>query len=149
MIVYRICLSQYSAALIASGNPARWNSKDTKVIYTAESRALACLENVVHRNSKGLEKNFSQMNIEIPNTIKMEKIKIHDLKSDWKEFMNMSYTQSLGNEWIRAGETAVLKVPSAIVAGDSNYLLNPLHQDFKKIKLLMTLPFQFDTRIKI
>jgi RES domain-containing protein len=149
MIVYRITLAQYSKKLIASGNPARWNSKDTKIIYTAESKALACLENVVHRNSRGLQKNFRQMNIEIPDEIKVHEIKIIDLKTDWKEFMRMSYTQSIGDEWIKEGKTPVLKVPSAIVPGDSNFLLNPAHKDFKKIKLLKTLPFQFDSRIKM
>ncbi len=135
--------------LFASGNPARWNSKDTKVVYTAESKALACLENVVHRNSRGLQKNFRQMNIEIPDEIKIGEIKITDLKTDWKEFMRMSYTQSIGDVWIKESKTAVLKVPSAIVPGDSNFLLNPGHKDFKKIKLLRTLPFQFDIRIKM
>jgi len=149
MIVYRICLAQYSMKLFASGNPARWNSKDTKVVYTAESKALACLENVVHRNSRGLQKNFRQMNIEIPDEIKIGEIKITDLKTDWKEFMRMSYTQSIGDVWIKESKTAVLKVPSAIVPGDSNFLLNPGHKDFKKIKLLRTLPFQFDIRIKM
>lgn len=135
--------------LFASGNPARWNSKDTKVVYTAESKALACLENVVHRNSRGLQKNFRQMNIEIPDEIKIGEIKITDLKTDWKEFMRMSYTQTIGDVWIKESKTAVLKVPSAIVPGDSNFLLNPGHKDFKKIKLLRTLPFQFDIRIKM
>lgn len=135
--------------MIASGNPARWNSKDTKVIYTAESKALGCLENVVHRNSRGLQKNFRQMNIEIPDQIKIDEIKIIDLKIDWKEFMRMSYTQSIGDLWIKESKTSVLKVPSAIVPGDSNFLLNPGHEDFKKIKLLKTLPFQFDSRIKM
>ncbi len=89
------------------------------------------------------------MNIEIPDEIKIGEIKITDLKTDWKEFMRMSYTQSIGDVWIKESKTAVLKVPSAIVPGDSNFLLNPGHKDFKKIKLLRTLPFQFDIRIKM
>ncbi|MGN6530973.1 MAG: RES family NAD+ phosphorylase [Ginsengibacter sp.] len=149
MIVYRISLAEYSKKLIASGNPARWNSKDTKIIYTAESKALACLENVVHRNSKGLQRNFRQMNIEIPDEIQIEEIKITGLKTDWKELIRISYTQSIGDKWIKVGKTAVSKVPSAIVPGDSNFLLNPAHKDFKKIKLLKTLPFEFGSRIKM
>ncbi|HEY5464120.1 MAG TPA: RES family NAD+ phosphorylase [Hanamia sp.] len=149
MIVYRISLAKYSTKLIASGNPARWNPKDTKVIYTDESKALACLENVVHRNSRGLQKNFRQMNISIPDEIGMEEIKEIDLKAGWKDFLQMPYTQSIGEAWIKAGKTPVLKVPSAIVSNDSNYLLNPAHKDFSKIKLLKTLPFQFDSRIKM
>lgn len=90
-----------------------------------------------------------QMNIEIPDEIKIGEIKITDLKPDWKEFLRMSYTQSIGDIWVKESKTAVLKVPSAIVSGDSNFLINPAHKDFKKIKLLQSLPFQFDIRIKL
>ena len=147
MIVYRITLAIYSTKLLASGYPARWNSKDVKMIYTAQSRALACLENVVHRNSKGLQKNFRVMQISIPNDIFLKEIKETDLVTGWKEFDKMPYTQSLGDQWVREAKSAILKIPSAIVSGDSNYLLNPGHKDFLKIKLLRTEPFEFDDRI--
>lgn len=58
MLVYRIALVKFSDSLKASGRAARWNSNDIDVIYTASSRALACLENVVHRNQLGLSSNF-------------------------------------------------------------------------------------------
>jgi RES domain-containing protein len=148
MIVYRITLAIYSTKLTASGNPARWNSKDVKMIYTAESRALACLENIVHRNSKGLQSNFRIMQISIPDNISMEEITETDMVSEWKEFYKMPYTQAVGDKWIHSAKTAVLKVPSVVVNGDSNYLLNPAHKDFGSIKLIKTLPFEFDERIK-
>jgi RES domain-containing protein len=148
MIVYRITLAAYSTRLIASGNPARWNSKEIKMIYTAESRALACLENIVHRNSKGLQNHFRVMLINIPDNILIQKITETDMIKDWKEFNKMAFTQSLGDNWIRTGNTAVLKVPSAVVTGDSNHLLNPAHKDYPSIKLLSSQPFEFDDRIK-
>ena len=148
MIVYRITLTMYSTKLSASGYPARWNSKDVKMIYTAQSRALACLENVVHRNSKGLQKNFRVMQIFVPDDIVLQEVKETDLVTGWKEFDKMPYTQSLGDQWIREAKSAILKIPSAIVSGDSNYLLNPVHSDYTKIKLLRTEPFEFDDRIK-
>jgi len=148
MTVYRVSLVIYSTKLLASGNAARWNSKDIKIIYTAESRALACLENIVHRNSKGLQKNFRIMEIDIPDKIKIERIKETDLVSDWKDFYKMAYTQQIGDRWIDSLKTAVLQVPSAIVSGDFNYLLNPAHKDFSSIKLLSSVPFEFEERIK-
>lgn len=148
MIVYRITLAIYSKKLIASGNAARWNSKDKNAIYTAQSKALACLENIVHRNSKGLQKNFRTMVIEIPDNIAIEEIKDAQLNASWKEFYQMPYTQAIGDKWLLSNITAVLKVPSAIVSGDFNYLLNPAHKDYKKIKLVKTEPFEFDDRIK-
>lgn len=89
------------------------------------------------------------MNIAIPDEIEMEQIKEIDLKSGWKDFLNMPYTQSIGDAWIRGAKTPVLKVPSAIIPEDSNYLLNPTHKDFSKIKILKTIPFQFDSRLKM
>ena len=67
MLVFRIALTKYAKILVASGRAARWNSNDVKVIYTANSRALACLENVVHRSKLGLSANFSLMQIGIPD----------------------------------------------------------------------------------
>ena len=148
MKVYRISLAIYSTKLLASGNPARWNSKDIKIIYTAQSRALACLENIVHRDSKGLQKNFRIMEIDIADEIKIEKIQETDLIADWKNFYNMPYTQQIGDDWINNSKTAVLQVPSVIVSGDFNYLINPAHKDFSSIKLLSAVPFEFDSRIK-
>lgn len=148
MRVYRISLAIYSTKLLASGNPARWNSKDVKMIYTAQSRALACLENIVHRDSKGLQKNFRIMEIGIPDEIKIEKIQETDLIADWKNFYKMPYTQQIGDDWINNSKTAVLQVPSVIVSGDFNYLINPAHKDFSSIKLLSAVPFEFDSRIK-
>jgi len=148
MIVYRITLAKYAGELFASGNPARWNSKDVKVIYTASSRSLACLENVVHRSSLGLKGNFKTILIEIPDNIEVEEIKISDLSPNWREFTQYPYTQKLGDEWNKKASTAVLKVPSAIIPEECNYLINPFHKDFTLIKYLGNEPFDFDERIK-
>jgi RES domain-containing protein len=75
MRVFRISLSKWSNKLTASGYPGRWNSKGKYVIYTAGSRALACLENVVHRSGEGLNNNFKVMIIEIPSKIKITELK--------------------------------------------------------------------------
>ena len=149
MLVYRITLEKYAHCLIASGNPARWNSKDVKMIYTASTRALACLENVVHRSALGLQQNFRTMVIEIPDHLFSTVIDKEELPANWHLFQNYPLTQTMGDSWIQKAETAVLKIPSAIIAEESNYLLNPAHEDFKKIELVRTEPFDFDPRIKI
>jgi RES domain-containing protein len=148
MHIYRITLEKYSHSFIASGNPARWNSKDVKMLYTASTRALACLENVVHRSAIGLQANFRTMIIEVPEGLPITIIKKEKLPANWQLFENYPYTQALGDAWISKGETAVLQVPSAIIGEEFNYLLNPAHEDFKKIKLIGTEPFEFDPRIK-
>lgn len=137
MLVYRITIEKCSGALFASGIPGRWNSKYVRMIYTAGSRALACLENVVHRNSLGLSAIFRTMVVEIPDHLGIETIYLSNLPLDWSEFVRYPVTQALGAEWISRNRTAVLCVPSAIVPNDSNYLLNPAHPDFSQIVLLM------------
>ena len=146
MIVYRITTAQWSKQLQASGNVARWNSRGNFVIYTAGSRSLACLENLVHRSGEMCSKQYKVMLIEIPDSINMEEILLKSLDIDWKNLTNFSYCQSIGTKWLIAGKAAVLKVPSIIIEQEYNYLINAQHADFKKIKLIRDEDFGFDAR---
>ena len=115
MQVFRIALTKYAGALVASGRAARWNPNDVEVIYSAGSRSLACLENVVHRNQIGLNNSFQVMTIEIPDDIMVLSIELKKLPSNWVIFENMPLTQAMGENWITEGKSAVLKVPSSII----------------------------------
>lgn len=148
MLVYRITLSKFANSLKASGRPARWNSNHIEVIYTASSQSLACLENVVHRSSLGLTQNFSLLTIAIPDDFLIKTLKIKDLDAAWREFDYLPYTQNIGNDWAKKNEAPVLKVPSAIIGQESNYLMNPHHPEFSKIKVISKEVFTFDSRIK-
>jgi RES domain-containing protein len=148
MIVFKITIVKYSDKLPSSGNPARWNPKDVKIIYTAGSRALACLENVVHRTSRGLQENFKTLLIEIPDNLKISVIDRKKLIADWHSYQNMPYTQNIGDEWVKSQNSPVLRVPSVIIPEEYNYLINLEHKDFNKIKLISTESFEFDIRIK-
>ena len=148
MLVFRITLTNYANSLLASGRSARWNSNEIKVIYTANSRALACLENVVHRSKLGLSTNFCIMEIDIPNSIPTKEVYLKDLPQNWDQFEQMHLMQKIGDLWVKECKTAILKVPSSIIHDECNYLLNPNHLDYNKIKLVATKPFLFDDRIK-
>lgn len=148
MIVYRITLAKWANELHASGYMARWNSKGTFVIYTAGSRALACLENIVHRSGEGLNSVFKVMLIKFPDTIKIEEIKSEDLPKNWYKIGVNQHSQKIGDNWVKEGKTAILKVPSAIIKKEYNYILNPNHKDYKKIKLIDIEDFDFDPRLK-
>lgn len=149
MHIYRIALAKYAHSLIASGRIARWNPNDVFMIYTASSRSLACLENVVHRSQLGLNNLFSVMTINVPDDLKIDKLTEKDLPGDWRIFEHQAVTQRIGAEWIAKGASPLLQVPSAIIAGEANYLINPAHADFGKIKLESVEPFVFDPRIKL
>lgn len=148
MIVYRITKAIYADRLVASGGAARWNGRGQYVIYTAATRALACLENVVHRSGEGLLDVFRVMIIKVPDDLTVETVAIDDLPADWFDFHQYDTCQRLGGDWLRSGQSAVLRVPSAIISHEWNYLLNPAHPAFTHIRLLRTEPFVFDPRIK-
>ncbi|MNY55842.1 hypothetical protein D3C86_1918550 [compost metagenome] len=89
------------------------------------------------------------MTIEIPDDIMVLSIELKKLPSNWVIFENMPLTQTMGENWITEGKSAVLKVPSSIIPAEYNYLINPQHPDFKLIKLLKSESFVFDKRIKL
>lgn len=153
MLVYRITKTNYADRLVASGGATRWNergpsSRGRFVIYTAATRALACLENVVHRSGEGLLANFRVMVIDVPDSLPVETISPELLPPDWFDFTQYATCQRIGGEWLRSGRSAVLKVPSAIIGNEWNYLINPAHPHFSRVSLRHTEPFVFDPRIK-
>jgi RES domain-containing protein len=149
MNVFRITLSKF-ASLTASGLGARWNSTGVEMIYTSSSLSLACLENIAHRKEHGRLLNYRTIIIDIPDIIPREIIRLPDLPGDWINFNKNSYSKCrvFGDNWINKGKSAVLQVPSAIIKTEFNYLINPSHSDFKKIKIISSEPFFFDPRIK-
>jgi RES domain-containing protein len=127
----------------------RWNSLNTKLVYTAESRALAILEISVHLDfSEDLPTDRYYVEIDIPDTVAMQEVKIEDLPDDWNSKPATMTTQIIGDDFVFGNEAAVLKVPSSIVPQEFNYLINPNHTDFKKIKVITKTPMIFDQRLK-
>ena len=147
MIVYRIVLEEY-ASLQASGIDGRWNSYGNKILYTTGSRALACLENVVHRSGEGLQELFKTLVIDIPSSERIEKITQTDLPKNWQQYNKEHFCRMIGDDWCYRQESLVLQVPSIIIPNEFNYLINTQHKNFKKVKLKAIEPFIFDTRIK-
>ncbi|RZJ65659.1 MAG: RES domain-containing protein [Flavobacterium sp.] len=140
---YPIELSGKGAAMIG----ARWNSKGTEVIYTAQNRALAMAEVAVHLTMAMLPSKFCMISVNIPDSIAIKTVKTSELPKGWNSFPEMSGTQKLGDKWLFDGEFCVIKVPSAVVKGEFNFLINPRHKDFRRIKITHEEDFPFDKRI--
>jgi RES domain-containing protein len=150
MRVFRLSKRKYSKELNGKGaakSGNRWNSKGTEIIYTAESRALAMAEVAVHLTLATLPSDYVLIEIEIPDNIIIKEIILKELDEDWNNHPPNSSTQKIGDEFIDSIKECLLKVPSAVVQGDSNYLINPYHTDFKKIKIIEITDFPFDKRI--
>jgi len=150
MRVFRLSKRKYSKELNGKGaakSGNRWNSKGTEIIYTAESRALAMAEVAVHLTLATLPSDYVMIEIEIPDNIIIKEIILKELDEDWNNHPPNINTQKIGDEFIDSIKECLLKVPSAVVQGDSNYLINPYHTDFKKIKIIEITDFPFDKRI--
>ena len=146
MTIYRITTEKWSKSLGASCYSARWNAKGQFVIYTAESRSLACLENVVHRSGEGNDALYKVMLIDIPDNLSIEIVDEQVLKRGWHTMENYAYCQLLGRKWLTEAFSAILKVPSVVIKIEHNYLINPNHPDFSKIILSGIEDFNFDKR---
>jgi RES domain-containing protein len=124
----------------------RWNSPGTRVVYTAESQSLAVLEMLVHLDSAEILTTYVLLEIEIDASriVTLDKAK---LPKNWRTDPVPEKVQALGDAWIATGASAVLRVPSALVPGESNFLLNPDHSDFPRLTVHKPLSFQFDPRL--
>jgi len=136
MLAYRIVLKKFSTKLVAPGIAGRWNGNGRKVIYCAESVAIAFLENMVRRQGVGFNADFKTMILEIPDTLEIQEIEASDLPAGWRQFTDYSKCQPIGNAWYDDGNIPVLKVPSAVLPESFNYVINSLHPDFKQVKLI-------------
>ncbi len=126
----------------------RWNSLNTYLVYTAESRALATLKVSVHLDlNEDLPTDRHYVEIDIPDDITILELKTEDLPNGWDSKPPIVETQYIGDDFEKEKSAAVLKVPSSIVQQEFNYLINPNHPDAAKISVLSTYPFKFDSRL--
>jgi len=149
MIVYRLAKKKFCNDLAGRGAElagGRWNSKGVAMLYTSQSRALCLAEIAVNLPIGIVPIDYYLVEIEIPDSVNIAKINLKELKADWNSFPHSSETQQLGDEFIFESKSLVFKVPSAVVQGDFNYLVNPKHSDFHQIKINHTELFSFDKR---
>ncbi|MGE5943713.1 MAG: RES family NAD+ phosphorylase [Flavobacteriales bacterium] len=154
MRVYRIEREKYLETTLKGSGAAlsegyRWNSLNTYLVYTAESRALATLEVSVHLDfSEDLPIDRYYVEIDIPDEIEILELRIEDLPENWNIRPPSIETQYIGDDFVKDNQAAVLKVRSSIVPPECNYLINPNHPEAKKITVISIIPLVFDKRFK-
>ncbi len=149
MIVYRLIRKKYGYALSGEGARlagGRWNSPGLPLIYTSDSRSLCTVEVAVSLPIGLFPDGFEMLLIDIPDELEILEVKTDNLPMDWKKPDYSEETQCIGDQFILDNRYAVMKVPSAVVPGDFNYLLNPGHKDFGKITKIRQEPYEFDGR---
>lgn len=149
MEVFRISSEEHSGTLKASGASNRWNKRGEFVIYAGGSRSLATLELVVHRNFIKPNTKYKVMILSIADDKNLIKtLNYKDLPKNWRAFEAYSKLQELGSNWVNSRESLILKVPSAVIPQEYNYIINTEHPDFKEhVKLLNTENYFWDERL--
>lgn len=128
-----------AGARVAGG---RWNRPGDAVVYTSASLALAAFETFVHLGEDAVHLRFVYFKAEIPDTLAIQRCRKPPRR--WRAEPPGDDSMLYGSRWLRAKRTAVLEVPSAIVPSESNYLLDPLHPEFRRIRIGRAMPFAFD-----
>ncbi|MGC4070168.1 MAG: RES family NAD+ phosphorylase [Polyangiaceae bacterium] len=151
MKLWRICRKQFAAkpldgkgGMLAAG---RWHTPRRLVTYASDSLALASLEVLVHCDLDLLPSDLLAVEIEVPTEVEVTELTTSDLPRSWRRYPVPRVLQELGNNWLDEATTAVLRVPSAIVPTECNYLINPLHSDVKAIRIVRRFRFAFDERL--
>jgi RES domain-containing protein len=149
MLFWRICRRRYASA--ASGEGARlyggrWNRRGVRVVYASTSLALAAVETFVNLEPNLRPADLVSIEGEIPDTLEVTQLDSKLLPKNWYATRDESLRR-FGDEWVRAGKSVALLVPSAAIRGERNVLLNPAHTDFSKVIFRQPQAFEFDVRM--
>ena len=123
----------------------RWSSKGIALVYTAASQSLATLEMLVQDSP--LRAHYVMIPARIPQAVTIERLKAQELPANWRDIALREELQAMGTQWAQKKSSAVLAVPSAVIPDETNYLLNPLHPDFKRIEIGKPQKFITDLRL--
>lgn len=128
----------------------RWNQDGVSMVYASETRALACLETIVHLNAGGLPFNRYLIEVTIPDKVwaKAQRETQASLSLGWEAEPAGRVSIQFGTNWVRSASSAVLVVPSVIVPEEFNVLINPAHADSARITAIKVRRWLYDPRLR-
>ena len=149
MEAFRIAKEDFSKNLLASGSANRWNVNGQFLIYAGSSRSLSTLELIVHQNSVSPAFKYKVMVISIADE---ENLFTHllqaNLPKEWRSMAAYPTLQQSGSEWYQNNRSLVLKVPSAVIPKEYNFIINTKHPEFiDKVSLVRTEDYFWDDRL--
>ncbi len=125
----------------------RWSSPGTRLSYTSEHQSLAMLEFFVHLDEDDSPADLVLATAEVPEAVAWERVTRDSLPRNWREPAAPPELARLGDEFARMGKSCALIVPSVLAPEEVNYLINPLHADFRKMVILGIEPLRYDARL--
>lgn len=148
MIGYRIARARYIGDLSGEGarlHGGRWNAPGVPMLYLAESRALAALEELTYVQVKTLSLDMQLATISFPDDAVADVAA--PLPDDWASIPHGPATPRIGSAWALGGRGLVLRAPSAHMPEEHNYLINPRHPRSAELRVVTVRPFAFDVRL--
>lgn len=154
MNVWRICRERHVATAFSGEGArlagARWNSPGTSIAYASWCLSLAALEVYVNLDPEEQPDDLVWLAADVPVDAEWERRQdakfLATLPVHWRMRASQQ-ARTFGDEWARSRASYGLVVPSVIIEGEWNVLLNPSHPDAKKLKIVEMKPFRFDARM--
>lgn len=150
MQLYRIAKTRYINDMSGAGaraNGGRWNRVGASLVYTSTSRALATVEYLVHVPLGLAPRNLSLASITVLDDATAEIVTEEMLPKDWRRHPAPAELATIGTLWLQEARSLLLQVPSAVVEGEHNMLINPSHPAMRAVRVAATKPYQLDERL--
>lgn len=150
MRVFRIASKKHIRDLSGTGAllyGGRWNEAGTAALYTSSHLSLAALELLCQSPLHAFPSQLYSIEIELPDKIKGIEIKTAELPQNWKQIPAGATTKKIGTRILKENKYLFIKVPSAVLPGEYNYILNPQHAKAPLLKIINCEPFTFDQRL--
>lgn len=151
MYVYRVSRPAYAEDLSGAGarlHGGRWNQIGTAVLYASESRSLATLEALVHVPVHLTPAERKMVVLEVPREVPDREIDVDELPEDWATDSPPDSLAAIGTRWIESEDELVLRVPSAVVPGEFNVMINPACPHARNVQIASIEDFRFDGRLR-
>jgi RES domain-containing protein len=124
----------------------RWNPRNVRVIYVSEHQSTAALEVFVHNKPFVPNERYKAFHLEWPDRL-TEIFPVKNLPANWRVHPPPVETREIGDRWVQERRSAVLALPSVISPADTNFLINPEHPDFKRVRIASAVDYDFDSRL--
>jgi RES domain-containing protein len=148
--VYRVLRKRYAKSPFdgegAYRYGGRWSSPGTRLAYASEHLSLAMIEYFVHLDRDDPPPDLVVAAADVPDDVSRVNVSLGSLPATWRQTPAPVELTSIGDRFARRRREAILVVPSALAPDESNWLLNPDHPDFRRVRIHPPEPFAYDAR---
>jgi RES domain-containing protein len=145
MVLWRISRHRDLSGTGGLRAAGRWHYAGRAIVYLADNPASSLLEVCVHTSANDVPPELTLLKIEGPE-IDIPSVRMDELPDGWRT--RVEVTRDLGSAWLERSESVLLCVPSVLVPETMNFLFNPSHPNAAKYRILETIAYPFDPRLK-